>query len=399
MHPFHLIDTTLRDGEQAPGVCFSLQEQLLIAEKLVALGVREIEVRSPVNDPQQLQDLRALMHSQPKVDWLVWCRARQEDVDAASAAGATRIHIAFPTSDRQIATLGHTWSKAQQGLADLYQDAVKHFSFVSAGAQDASRTDIDRLENYAVRLQSWGVQRLRIADTLGLLTPRTTQNICQALHTKLPSLALEFHGHNDLGFATANALQALENGAQAASATILGLGERCGNASLEQLLLTLHLNYPEHKQTYHLELLQDLCETVARAAHYTIPPEQPLCGSSAVRHQSGIHIDGLLKDPQSYQPFDPALIGRSSEPQFDMGSLSGRHALSHILEGFGVLNPGIALNALLQIVRKKARTLKRTLSPQEVFEIFQATSATLPKRSERTQGFSGFTHKFNASIT
>ena len=403
MHNFHLIDTTLRDGEQAPGVCFSLQEQLLIAEKLVALGVREIEVRSPVNDAQQLQDLRILLASQT-VDWLVWCRARKEDLDAAAQAGATRVHIAFPTSDRQVATLGRTWSQAQQGLAEVFHYAARQFPFVSAGAQDTSHTPLDRLENYAARVRSWGAQRLRLADTLGLMTPATVQTLCQTLRAKFPDFALEFHAHNDLGLASANALQALQTGASAVSATVLGLGERSGNAALEQVLLALHLQDSTQTQGFHLEVLQNLCETVANAAHRNIPPAQPLCGSDAIRHQSGIHIAGLLLDPQSYQPFDPKMIGRDSDLHFDMGALGGRHALRHILEGFGEFIQDIGLNALLQNVRTQARALKRNLLPEEVLVLYRESLGkdslrSSPKRSTRDQGFSGLTHKFKASVT
>lgn len=351
----YLIDTTLRDGEQTPDVCFSLAQKLQIAEAVCRFGVREVEIRSPVQDTALMKESRALLQSGIGVDWLMWCRCKPEDLDAAEEAGATRVHLAYPVSDLQLATLGTEWDTAQEWLHHFYQDAIRRFAYVSVGAQDASRTSPVRLGSLLQLAQNAGIQRVRLADTLGIMTPRSVGSMVASLHAAFPSMQLEFHGHNDLGFATANSLAALEHGASYASATVLGIGERCGNACLEQLAFSLYQQGHPSLNHFRMEQIMPLCTLVAQSAKRAIPEGQPLVGRDAVRHQSGIHVAGMLKDPRSYQPFDPELIGRRGA-QLEFGAHSGKSLLRHRLHKLG-----------------------KEISPQQLQELWERMRAELRK--------------------
>ena len=367
-----LIDTTLRDGEQAPGVFLRAQDRMQIAHGLAALGIRELEIRSPVLDPQALKDTRELLQIGPPVEWLFWCRAKQEDLDAAEEAGATRVHIAFPTSDVQLGTLGMDWSMVLTYLKPLLQHALKTFPFVSAGAQDAGRTPAERLVAYAHALHDIGIKRLRIADTVGLMSPSQVQQLVRRIRSACPDFDLEFHGHNDLGLATANALAALEAGATHVSATVLGIGERSGNASLEQIAMAMRVWNP-NSASLHTEHIAMLCELVSRAMGFPIPAWHPIVGLNATRHQSGIHVSAMHKDPASFQPFSPELAGRSGS-EIVFGPMGGRESLRHVLRNHGIIPNESLLLTMLQHVRNQMRMLGRCVSSSELVGLYQAMS-------------------------
>ena len=362
-----LLDTTLRDGEQSPGAYFSLEEKSAIALRLLALGIQEIEVRSPVGDPVLQEQTRQLLHQVP-ARWLLWCRAHPADIETALACDARRLHLAYPTSDIQLSTLHTKWENALTVLKELCAEAVKRADFVSVGAQDASRTPVKRLIAYGEALASCGVKRLRLADTLGLMMPMQVASLVRTLKKALPGLELEFHAHNDLGMATANALTALTSGAHTASATVMGIGERAGNAALEQLVWALSHHYPDYSRHWRPEHIAGLCQSVAQALKTPIAPAQPLVGEYSRLHQSGIHVAGLLKDARSYQPFDPARLG-CAPMKLELGPLSGRHALRHVLEEAGIALEDLSLEGVWEEARSLMREQKRALKEEELRQI------------------------------
>lgn len=368
----YLIDTTLRDGEQAPGVSYNTGQRLAIAEQLVRIGITEIEMRAPVLDPEGVAVWQQMQGKLSHVAWLAWCRARAEDLEAAYLAGARRVHIALPVSDVQLQTLGWDWSEAVARMATLVRDAARRFDYVGVGAQDASRTPLPRLVEYAQAMRAAGARRLRLADTLGLATPMTTRDLVQAMVKAVPDMEIEFHAHNDLGMATANARTALDSGAHCVSATVLGIGERCGNASLEQLVLGLFL---AGLSRYDTAGIHRLCQLVAAAAGREIAPGQPVVGTDAVRHQSGIHVAGLLKNRDSYQPYDPALVGRSDGMELMLGALTGRHALRHFLAKWNVQVDETCLEHLLREVRSEVAKLGRSIDSAELLALYRKCMA------------------------
>lgn len=362
-----IIDTTLRDGEQAPDIAFTPEEKTDIAVKLAEAGVDELEIGYPAlsTDEQRIIREIASMRLPPRLT--CWSRAKWTDIECAGACGTEGIHISFPLSDLYLDLIGkdHTWVRNQ--LEILIPGAKKYFSFVSAGAQDATRTDMKTLETFVRDAAACGADRIRIADTVGIATPLTLAQQIRHLKVSVP-IPLEFHAHNDLGMATANAFSAIEAGCDAASVTVTGLGERAGNAALEELALALKLS-GRYRTSIRTDTLHTLCETVAKASNRSIQDQKPVIGNAVFRHESGIHCNALLKDPLSYQPFLPGEIGKDNY-EFVIGKHSGSAAIQHILAANGINIDRERAGKILSNVRRAAGRKKSGLSPAELVNIY-----------------------------
>jgi homocitrate synthase NifV len=231
----------------------------------------------------------------------------------------------------------------------LVRSARRHFDRVSVGAQDATRADQGLLLQLAALAKEAGVYRLRIADTVGIGRPGTISHLIRSLRAAVPDLDLEFHGHNDLGMATANALTALEAGAQAVSVTVNGLGERAGNAALEQIVMALH-HHPAMQCCVDSTALLPLSRLVARAAGQSIAPSQPVVGDHVFTHESGLHCHAMFRDARAYEPFAPQLAGHSDR-RYVLGTHSGSTAIRHLLRQVGI-----------RISARQAQTLRPLLA-------------------------------------
>lgn len=323
-----LVDSTLRDGEQAPGVSFTATQAQEIASRLGSLGVRELEIGTPAMGAAEQQKMQQIALALPGVRCTAWCRARDEDLVAAARSGATAIHLSVPVSPIQLAALGHDWGWVFSRLSELIPRAKDAFSFVSIGAQDASRcalTDLLRLAHFT---QEHRVDRLRLADTVGIWNPMQCYATVSALAEAVPSLSLGVHCHDDLGMATANTVAALHAGASSADVTVNGLGERAGNAALEEVAMALEVLTPGASGLDTGGLVA-LCRLVARSAGRSLPPDKAIVGSNAFRHESGIHVHAILRDCRAYEPFAPELVGHAGR-EFVLGKHSGQAARDYL---------------------------------------------------------------------
>ncbi len=363
-----IIDTTLRDGEQAPGVVFSATEKREIAVLLAGIGVNEIEIGYPAISREEQESIRQIVALQLPVRLTSWARAKWDDIEAARFCGTEAVHISFPISELYLLLMERDYAWVQQQLQELVPKAKKYFRVVSVGAQDATRADVALLQKFVLDATACGADRVRIADTVGVATPSSVVRLVGSL-TSATSAMLEFHAHNDFGMATANAFTALEAGCQAVSVSVTGIGERAGNAALEELAMALKLS-DAFETTIDTRQLAQLCDAVSRAAGRVIEPQKPVVGRSAFQHESGIHCAALLKHPLSYQPFLPDQIGRDKH-ELVIGKHSGSASLQHFFAGRGVAVSKSEANDLLVHVRTMATEKKRALQPDELDSMLQ----------------------------
>jgi len=331
-----IFDTTLRDGEQTPGISLSPEQKLAIAKKLDVLGVDAIEAGFPVISEGELKAVKMISSEGLSCEIAGLARANKKDIDAAVAGGLNYIHTFIATSDIH---LEHKLKMTRDQALEKAIEAVEYGKSlglqVEFSAEDATRTDRDFLKKVFGEVAKAGADRVDIPDTVGYSTPEyiaeITKDAVEA--TKLP---VSVHCHNDFGLAVANALSGIHAGAQCAHVTINGIGERAGNASLEEFSMALQCLPYEQKYETNIksELIYETSRYVSKIVGIQVQPNKAIVGDNAFGHESGIHTHGVLNNPLTYEPISPELVGRKRWLQ--VGKHAGIHGMNAMLEEYGV---------------------------------------------------------------
>ena len=334
MDRIFIVDGTLREGEQSPGVHFTIAEKLEIARALDRIGVPLLDVGMPAVSPDEREAIRAIAQAGLRAAVGVSARLNREEVDQAVACGADEIFLICSVSPLH---LRYKLGMDEEGVRRLAEDVVRYSVqqnlVVNFVAEDACRAETPFLCGIIKDAHHWGACRAFICDTVGVAEPFRMRSLIEEIRSAIPpEMALGCHCHNDLGLATANTVAAVEGGAQYPSVTVNGIGERAGNAPLHEVVVAAEKNL-NRKHGIAMGGLYDLSKLVERCSGILIPPHAPVVGLNAFRHESGIHVDGILKHSRTYTGVDPQGLGR--EPVFILGKHTGTQFIHHLLQQRG----------------------------------------------------------------
>jgi 2-isopropylmalate synthase len=362
----YLFDTTLRDGEQSPGVSLNVEEKLEIAHQLARLGVDVIEAGFPIASPGDFAAVEAIARQVRGPIIAGLCRATRQDIDrtweAIREAESPRIHTFLATSDI------HLQYKLQKSREEVLSQAVeavkyakKYCSDVEFSAEDASRSDVDFLAQVIEKVIDAGATVVNLPDTVGYAVPEEFGRFIRTMYEKVPNIdkaILSVHCHDDLGMAVANSLAGIINGARQVECAVNGIGERAGNAALEEIIMALYTRRAFYEKEININYgeLFRTSRLVSSLTGMRVQPNKAIVGKNAFAHESGIHQDGVLKERSTYEIMSPELIGLS-RGSLVLGKHSGRHAFKeHMIELGYQLNEDeldLAFRAFKEIADKK----------------------------------------------
>lgn len=384
----YLFDTTLRDGEQSPGVSLNVEEKLEIAHQLARLGVDIIEAGFPIASPGDFAAVKKIAEEVrgPVIAGL--CRANRNDIDhtweAVKDAENPRIHTFLASSDIH---LKYKLQKSREEMLEQAVNAVKHAkkycSDVEFSAEDASRSDLDFLARVIEGVIAAGATVVNLPDTVGYAVPEEYGQFIKTVMSKVSNVdqaIISIHCHNDLGMAVANSLAAICNGARQVECAVNGIGERAGNASLEEIIMALYTRKAFYEKEINVNYgeIYRTSRLVSSLTGMKVQPNKAIVGKNAFLHESGIHQDGVLKERSTYEIMSPQLVGVTSS-NLVLGKLSGRHAFKERLEELGfVLRPEELEKAFLNF--KELADKKKEITNDDLAALVQDQVWAIPER-------------------
>lgn len=384
----YIFDTTLRDGEQSPGVSLNVNEKVEIARQLARLGVDIIEAGFPVASPGDFAAVKVTAAEIKGAVIAALARADKNDIDraweAVQEAESPRIHTFIATSDIH---LEHKLRLSREEVLEAAVAAVKHahryLADVEFSAEDAFRSDHDFLCRVLEAAIAAGATTVNIPDTVGYATPQEFHDFIAGVFRKVPNIhqaVVSVHCHNDLGLAVTNSLAAIQAGARQVECTINGIGERAGNAAMEEIVMALYARHSLYgkKTAIRTEEIYRTSKLVSKLTGMKIQPNKAIVGQNAFAHESGIHQDGVLKERLTYEIINPAIIGRSLDT-IVLGKHSGRHAFRNVLASLGYELSEAEIDKIFKrfkifVDRKKEITDKdlRAIVDEEILRIPEA---------------------------
>lgn len=325
----HILDTTLRDGEQTPGVSLIPEKKLKIAEALDDLGVDVIEAGSAITSAGEREGIKLIANAGLKAEVASFARILKHDIDLAMECDVKSIFLVAPTSDIHIRwKLGITREKLVEKTVESIQYCKDHGLRVDLCTEDGSRTDPDFLIKVLEAGIGKKIDRFTIADTVGIMTPEKMFDLISKITAKA-RIPVGVHCHDDLGMATANTIAAVRAGASYVNVTVNGLGERAGNASLEEVVMALKLGY-DFDLKIKTEKIRAISNLVEKLCGIPVPPNKAIVGENAFTHEAGIHVDGILKKPETYEAIQPEMVG--AKRRFVLGKHVGIKAVKKMLD-------------------------------------------------------------------
>jgi len=360
-----ILDTTLREGEQTPYVNFTVDEKVEIAKMLDCVGVDMIEAGDPSVSPNVARAIERIASLGLRAEIVAHSIASRSSIDRAKACGANRVAIFYATSKIHLDSKLHKTQKEALAIIQEHVCYAKSLGLkVRYTPEDATRTDFDYLVEVCNAAIKAGADRISFADTLGIMQPHTMFERMRMLRKKLLPCKIDLHCHDDYGLALANAMAGIRAGANCIHTTVNGMGERTGIPDLAETILSFH--NLEGTQKFSIQPLMELSGYLEKVSGFFLSPNKPITGQNAFSHKSGVHTNGILKDPRTYEPFDPSILGR--ERKIIIDKYTGKSAVAARLDEYGIEVSGAELEVIVSRI-KNIGDERKQLFDADILEI------------------------------